>query len=76
MCHSRKAYYPIEDREPTREERESRDERESPSEKRRRVKEEGILIRAKSSLASLFDTPGEDGRREPEPTMKMGTRDD
>ncbi|WP_049969524.1 hypothetical protein [Haladaptatus cibarius] len=76
MCHSRGSYYPIKDREPTRKERESRDERENPSEKRRRVREEGILIRAKYSLASLFDTPGEDGRREPEPIMKMGTGDD
>ncbi|GAA0225638.1 hypothetical protein GCM10009000_045690 [Halobacterium noricense] len=58
------------------EERESRDEREKSKEKRERVREEGILIRAKSRFASLFDAPGNDGRRESVPTMQGGNGDD
>ncbi|WP_435155458.1 hypothetical protein [Haladaptatus sp. DFWS20] len=69
MCHPRGSNEPIENREPTSEKRESRNERERAKDER--TKDEGILARTKAIVASLFDTPGENGRREPDSTMRI-----
>lgn len=65
MCHPREQYDRIETVESTtEEEHEPRDERES------------IFARTKATLTSVFVVPGEGGRREPDPTVRMGETTD
>ncbi|WP_266078876.1 hypothetical protein [Haladaptatus caseinilyticus] len=72
MCDSRGKDASIEKREPTSGKRPSRNEPEQ-KEAHGRAKGGGIITRAKTRLASLLETPGENGRQEPEPTMRIGT---